>query len=142
MKRLMLFVLLLLVPLIAMGERSAFDAKIIKLTEKGNDEYKLRMIQLSQPFGYKHNQDIELVIHLRFECPIYECSDEETQPTLKKYHQAIALLKNQLADSKTIKFGVVDRGFAEIEGEKNEYQSNALEIVDGIVCSDYDFFEF
>lgn len=142
MKQFLLFVILLLVPQIAIGDRGAFDAEIIELTDKGNDEYKLRIIQLSQPFGYKHKQDKELVIHLRFECPLYECTDEETQPTLKKYHQAIALLKNQLTVSKTIKFGIVDRGYAEIEGEVNEYQSNALEIVDGIVCSDYDFFDF
>ena len=133
---------LVLVPQIALGERGSFDARVIELKQSGNDEYILRMVQLSEPYGYQHNRDRELVIHLRFECPVYECTDAKTQPTLEKYHQAIALLKSQINTSKTIKFGIVDRGFAQIEGTKNEYQSNDLEVYQGEVYSDYDFFEF
>jgi len=141
MRSFLILTFLLLVPHSAFGDRDTFDAKVVELSASGNDEYILRMVQLSEPYGYVHKQDRELVIHLRFECPLYECNDAETQPTLEEYHQAITLLKDQMQLSKTIKFGIVDRGFAEIEGKKNEYQSNDLEIYQGIVYSDYDFFD-
>ena len=137
----MILMLLMLVPVLAVGAKGDFDAKIIELRETGNDEYILRMIQLSEPYGYEHKHDTELVIHLRFQCPRYECDDPATLPTLEEYHQAIELLKNQIAGSTIIKFGIVDRGYAQIAGTKNEYQSNALEVYDGIVCSNYDFFD-
>jgi len=141
MRRNLILAVLMLAPLIASGGRGSFDAKIIDFRETGNDEYVLRMIQLSQPYGYEHKHDTELVIHLRFQCPRYECDDAESLPTLEEYHQAIELLKNQMTVSDIIKFGIVDRGYARIEGTKDEYQSNALEVYDGIVCSNYDFFD-
>lgn len=133
--------ILVLVPHIAFGDRDTFEARIVEFRESGQDQYILRMIQLSEPYGYVHKNDRELVIHLRFECPLYQCNDADTQPTLEEYHQAIEKLKDQMKASKTIKFGIVDRGFAEIEGTKNEYQSNDLEIYQGVVYSDYDFFD-
>ena len=99
------------------------------------------MVQLSEPYGYQHTKDEDLIIHLRFKCPLYQCIDANTQPTLGKFEDAIALLKNQIKTSKTIKFGIVDRGYAQIDGTKNEYQSNDLEIYQGTVYSDYDFFD-
>ena len=141
MRRLLILVVLSLVPHIATAERGSFDARILEFRETGNDEYILRMMQLSQPYGYEHKRDTELVIHLRFQCPRYECNDAETLPTLDEYHQSIELLKNQMAGSDIIKFGIIDRGYARIQGTKNEYQSNALEVYDGIVCSNYDFFD-
>ena len=141
MRRLLILVVLSLVPHIATAERGSFDARILEFRETGNDEYTLKLMQLSQPYGYEHNRDTELVIHLRFQCPRYECNDAETLPTLDEYHQSIELLKNQMAGSDIIKFGIIDRGYARIQGTKNEYQSNALEVYDGIVCSNYDFFD-
>lgn len=138
----MIFMILVMFPLAAAGEKGEFDAKIIELTQKGDDEYLLRIVQLSQPYGYEHREDREIVVHLRFQCPVYECTDAETQPTLEEFHQAIDLLKAQMEGSETISFGIVDRGFAKIDGTENEYQSNALEIHDGHVCSDYDFFDY
>lgn len=134
--------ILVIFPLTATAERGEFDAKIIELTEKGNDEYLLKMVKLSEPYGYEHHEDREIILHLRFKCPIFECTDAETQPTLEEFHQAIELLKSQMQSSETITFGIVDRGFAQIVGTENEYQSNALEIYDGHVSSDYDFFDF
>lgn len=138
----MILAILLLVPHIALGDRGTFEARILELQQSGKDQYILRMVQLTQPYGYQHKQDRELVIHLRFECPLYQCTDAQTQPTLDKYQHAIALLKDQIKSSKTIKFGIVDRGFAQIQGTKNEYQSNDLEIYQGTVYSDYDFFDY
>ena len=137
----MILLCLVLAPHIALGERGIFDAKVVEFRESGKDQYILRMVQLSEPYGYVHKKDRELVIHLRFECPLYECKNQDTQPTLEKYQQAIAKLKNEIQTSKTIKFGIVDRGFAQIDGTSNEYQSNDLEIYQGTVYSDYDFFE-
>ena len=137
----MILVVLVLVPHIALGDRGIFEARVIALKESGKDQYVLRMVQLSEPYGYQHKKDRELVLHLRFECPLYQCTDAETQPTLGKYQHAIDLLKDQIKSSKTIKFGIVDRGFAQIEGTKDEYQSNDLEVHQGTVYSDYDFFD-
>ena len=137
----MILLILALVPLSALGDRGIFEARVIDLTESGKDQYVLHMVQLSEPYGYQHTQDQELIIHLRFKCPLYQCTDANTQPTLEKFEDAIALLKNQIKSSKIIKFGIVDRGYAQIEGTKNEYQSNDLEIYQGTVYSDYDFFE-
>lgn len=132
----------LFLPFTVLGERGYFDLQALELVDKGDNEYKFRFIQLSQPFGYKHKEDKEIVVHLRFKCPVYECLDDDIYPTEKKYLAAIEFLKNQIAASDKIKFGVVDRGYAEIEGTLNEYQSNSLEIHEGVVCSDYDFFDY
>ena len=129
-------------PLAVMGERGTFDAKVISLTDDGNNEYTLRLIQLSQPFGYKHKKDTEIVIHLRFQCPAYECPDSGDNPSMKQYLAAVEMLKAQIAVSDRIKFGVVDRGFAMIDGTSNEYQSNGLDVSEDIVYSDYDYFDF
>ena len=142
MRRFIILVILVLVPHIALGDRGTFEARVIALKESGKDQYVLHMVQLSEPYGYQHTKDKELVIHLRFECPLYQCNNADTQPTLGKYQQAITLLKDQIKSSKTIEFGIVDRGFAEIKGTKNEYQSNDLEVYQGTVYSDYDFFDF
>lgn len=141
MRRFIAIVVLILFPAVLAGEMGSFDVRILELRDKGNDEYALKLVQLSEPYGYKHKKDREITIHLRFKCPTYECTDPDTQPTLKEYHQAIDLLKQRLSSKSVTRFGVAGRGFALIEGTKNQYQSNALEIKDGIVCSDYDFFD-
>ena len=142
MKTLLIFVLLLAIPQTVMGERGSFDAKVIDLEDQGQNEFILHLIQLSEPFGYKHKQDEDILIHLRFKCPLYECPDDGDNPSLKKYLAAITLLKKQIAASKKIKFGIVDRGYAKIDGKKNEFQSNGLDIYDGVVYSDYDYFNY
>ena len=142
MKTFLIFVLLLAAPLTVMGERGSFDAKVIELKDLGKNEFILHIVQLSEPFGYVHKQDEDILIHLRFKCPLYECPDDEDNPSLKKYVSAIALLKKQIAVSRKIKFGIVDRGYAKIDGKKNEYQSNGLDVQDGIVYSDYDYFGY
>ena len=142
MKILLIFVVLLAAPLTVMGERGSFDAKVIELKDQGKNEFILHLIQLSEPFGYEHKQDKEILIHLRFKCPLYECPDDGDNPSLKKYLSAISLLKKEIAVSKKIKFGIVDRGYAKIDGKKNEYQSNGLDVYNGIVYSDYDYFGY
>ena len=131
---------LVMFPVLVTAEMGVFEARILALQDEGNDEYSLQLVKLSEPYGYTHKQDEEIIIHLRFKCPLYECTDIDTEPTLEEYHQAIDLLRRQQAAAEIIKIGVVDRGFAQIKGTENEYQSNALEVVDGVVCSDYDFF--
>ena len=129
-------------PQAAMGERGSFDAKVIELKDQGNNEFTLRLIQLSEPFGYKHKKDQEILIHLRFKCPLYECPDDGDNPSLARYLDAIKYLKNQIEASTRIKFGVVDRGYAKIDDTKNEYQSNGLDVYEGTVYSDYDYFDY
>ena len=131
---------LIIFPVLVAAEMGVFEARILALQDEGNDEYSLQIVKLSEPYGYTHKQDEEIIIHLRFQCPLYECTDMDTQPTLEEYHQAIDLLRQHQVTEEIIKLGVVDRGFAQIKGTENEYQSNALEVVDGVVCSDYDFF--
>jgi len=142
MRILLILVLVAGFPPAVLGERGSFDAQVVSFTEDGNNEFTLRLIQLSQPFGYKHRKDEEIVIHLRFKCPSYECPEDGDNPTIKKYLSAVEFLKAQIAESKKIKFGVVDRGYAKIDGTKNEYQSNGLDIEEDIVYSDYDYFDF
>lgn len=142
MKILLILVLFVAIPQVAMGERGTFDAKVVALKDEGNNEFVLQFIQLSEPFGYKHKKDQEILIHLRFKCPLYECPDDGDNPSLAKYLEAIKLLKTQIAASNKIKFGVVDRGYAKIDGTKNEYQSNGLDVYEDTVYSDYDYFDY
>lgn len=142
MKTLLIFVLFLVIPTTVMGERGSFEAKVIELKDQDKNEFLLHFIQLSEPFGYEHKKDADVLVHLRFKCPLYQCPDDGDNPSLKKYLSAIELLKSQIATSNKIKFGIVDRGYALIKGTKNEYQSNGLDIYDGTVYSDYDYFDY
>ena len=142
MRIIIFLVLLLAFPLTVVGERGTFDAKVLALTEDGNNEFTLRLIQLSEPFGYVHNKDKEILIHLRFKCPAYECPDDGENPSMKTYLAAVEFLKSQITSSDRISFGVVDRGYAKIDGTSNEYQSNGLEVYEDVVYSDYDYFDF
>jgi len=142
MKILLIFILFLAIPETAMGERGSFEVKVIEIKDQGENEFLLHLIQLSEPFGYEHKKDEDVIIHLRFKCPLYECPDDGDNPSLKKYLSAIELLKTQVAASSKIKFGIVDRGYARIKGTKNEYQSNGLDIYEGTVYSDYDYFDY
>ena len=142
MKELLIFVLFMAVSQVVMGERGTFDAKVIALKDQGNNEFTLHFIQLSEPFGYKHKKDEDVLIHLRFKCPMYECPADGDNPSLAKYLNAVKLLKTQISASKKIKFGIVDRGYAKIDGTKNEYQSNGLDVYEGTVYSDYDYFDY
>ena len=142
MKVLLIFALFLAVPETVLGEKGTFEAKIIELKDLGKNEFLLHIVQLSEPFGYVHKQDRDILIHLRFKCPLYQCPDDGNNPSMKKFLAAIELLKSQAGTSKKIRLGVVDRGFAQIEGTKNEYQSNGLDIENGTVYSDYDYFDY
>ena len=142
MKSILVFVLFLGISPAVMGERGSYEARLIELKDQGNDEFTLRLVQLSQPFGYQHKKDEEILIHLRFKCPLYECPEDGDNPSVQKYLAAIDLLKTQIASAKTVKFGIVDRGYAKIDGTNNEYQSNGLDIQEDTVYSDFDYFDY
>jgi len=133
---------ILLIPAPARCETGTFDIRVIDMRETGSDEYLLDFVQLSEPFGYQHKEDHEHKVRLRFQCPVYECTEDGNLPTLKDYRDAIELLKQQIAASRTIRISVAGRGFAPVEGTKDEFQSNGLYVRDGVVCLDYDFFDF
>jgi hypothetical protein len=124
------------------AEHGTFVIQPVELESKGDDEYVFRFIKLSEPFGYKHKGDQEIVVHLRYRCPIYECTGEDELPTKADYIAALEQLKQNMSAKKEVTVMVADRGYAKIEGTKNEYQANALYIYDGLICIDYDFFDF
>jgi len=142
MRQLLIVLYLFTLSFSTMAEHGEFMVKAVELIDDGNNEYTFKFIQLSEPFGYKHRQDREVVVHLRFECPIYECLEEDGLPTESDYNAAIELLKQNISGLNQFTIELADRGYAEIKGKENEFQSNALYIHEGIICTDYDFFDF
>ncbi len=131
MKKIILYFLVFLMPVVASAHGDFFEVRVIDFTDKGGEEYRLHFIQLSQPYGETHKKDEEIIVHLRFK----DSFPEYKHPTKIEYIEAIKLLKEQISNSDRIRFGVIGRGYAKIKGTKNEYQSNALEIDRGVVYS-------
>ncbi|MDH5178049.1 MAG: hypothetical protein OEZ39_16215 [Gammaproteobacteria bacterium] len=139
MKKLALSTILAILPLTTFAGGDYFKAQVIEFSDKGKNQFKLKLNQLSQPFGKKHKGNREIIIHLQYMCPLKKCDGEYNKPTLQTYNSGIKLLRNQIEASKYIKFGVMGRGYKLIDGTKNQYESRGLKIHNDVVYSYYDY---
>ena len=116
-----------------------FEAQVLEFYDKGYNEYKLRFIQLPQPYEKKHKENKVMSVHLQYKCPPNKCAGKYKHPTKQNYINSIELLRKEITASKHIKFRVVGGGYKKIKGTQNEYQSKGLKIHDNVVYSYYHY---
>ena len=139
MNKLAFSLIITILPLTAFAGGDDFKAQVIEFSDKGKNQYKLKFIQLSQPFGKKHKGNKEITVHLQYKCPLKKCDGKYNKPTLQTYNSGIKLLRKQIESSKNIKFGVMGRGYKLISGTKNQYESRGLKIHNDVVYSYYHY---
>jgi hypothetical protein len=107
----------------------SFLIEIVSLTPKENGEYRMEFVQVGTPYGKKLEDDQKhVVVHLRYNKAMFK--PDSTYASQKKYDEAIAMLKSQAAKKGKSLFGIMAQGYLPIKGKANEYQSNALSIVE------------
>ncbi len=105
-----------------------FEAEIVALTSKGNEEYRLELTQYSLAYvPTKGMKPKRIVIHLRLKDDLFG-KNPPRYATIEEYRKAIASLQKQAKVGGRFKFGIMASGYKKIEGKKNEFQSNALAI--------------
>jgi hypothetical protein len=108
----------------------SFDAEIVSLEPKGNEEYRLVMIQHSGPWiGGPESETRRITIHLRFHPATFE-DNPHRLISLEKYREAIASLQTQARKGGKFRFGLMGEGLARIPGKKDEFRSNALSVLE------------
>ena len=125
-----ILILLFIAPLANAGG-DYFQVYVNDFRETSTNEYQIDFIQLSQPYGKEHVVDENLIVNLRYNCSVIFCS--RYAPTIDQYHEAIRLLKSQAIKGTKINFGVISGGYEHMSD--NMYQSNALEVYQGVVYS-------
>lgn len=125
---LLLFVSVFVAPPAGAGG-SAFTAEVLDFQDLGNDEYRLVLRQLTSLYVSDSVPAKPITIRLR-----HDETAMRDSVSKEEYVAAIALLRQQIAQSATIQFGVMGgSGLAPIDGRPGELQSNGLTIEDGIV---------
>lgn len=98
----------------------SFPAKIIEITSKGNDEYRL-VVQLQ----VQANKWERRVFHLRHRASVFGKQPPDFV-TRENYLACIERLKTYAKERKNFRFGFMGTGYVPIPGKKNEFQSNSL----------------
>ena len=111
----------------------AFTAEVLDFQPLGNDEYRIVLRQMTGLYGSDEVPAEPLVIHLRHDDDVMRRVSKDVV-SREKYLEAIELLKQQIAQSKTIQFGVVGgfggRGILPpTDDEPGVHQSYSLMIV-------------
>jgi hypothetical protein len=122
-------------PVVAGGDY--FQAEVLDFRALGNDEYRIVLRQMTGVYGSDEVAAEPLVIYLRHD---ETAMRREHGASKEKYLAAIELLKQQIAQSTLIRFGVIGgmgtgRIIPPIDGKPGEFQSNSLEIYEGVVYS-------
>lgn len=111
----------------------AFTAEVLDFRALGNDEYRIVLRQMTGLYGSDEVPAEPLVIHLRHDDDVMRRVSKDVV-SREKYLEAIELLKQQIAQSKTIQFGVIGgmggRGILPpTDDEPGVHQSYSLMIV-------------
>lgn len=111
----------------------AFTAEVLDFRALGNDEYRIVLHQMTGLYGSNEVPAKPLVIHLRHDDDVMRRAPKDLV-SREKYLEAIELLKQQIAQSKTIQFGVVGgmggRGILPpTDDEPGVHQSYSLSII-------------
>jgi hypothetical protein len=118
-------------PAVAGGD--AFTAEVLDFRALGNDEYRIVLRQLTGLYGSDEVPAEPLVIHLRHDEDVMRRAPKDLV-SRENYLEAIELLKQQIAQSKTIEFGVIGgmggRGILPpTDDEPGVHQSYSLSII-------------
>jgi hypothetical protein len=106
----------------------AFTAEVLDFRALGNDEYRIVLRQMTGLYGSDEVPAEPLVIHLRHDDDVMRRVSKDVV-SREKYLEAIELLKQQIAQSPVIQFGVMGgSGLTSIDGKPGEFQSNSLSI--------------
>lgn len=113
----------------ALAGGDSFEAEIVSLIPKAQDEYRLELIQHTAPYtGDSQGLPRRIIIHLRFN-PQTFTPDPPAYASREKYLEAIASLKTQATKGGRFRFGIMAAGYEPIKGRRNEFQSNALSVL-------------
>jgi hypothetical protein len=124
--KIILALLILFIPATLIAGGDSFDAEILNFSPKGNDEFKMTLLQYTGVYGEKDPQEPrKLIIHLRY-FPRAFGKSRPSNLTRENYMHCISLLEKQLKKGGRFHFGIMAQGYKPIPGKKNEYQSNAL----------------
>jgi hypothetical protein len=131
--RLLFVVLALFVSTPAVAGGDAFTAEVLGFQAVGNDEYRIVLRQMTGLYGSDEVAAEPLVIHLRHDDEVMRRAPKDLV-SREKYLEAIELLKQQIAQSKIIQFGVIGgmggRGILPpTDDEPGVHQSYSLSII-------------
>ena len=118
-------------PAVAGGD--AFTGEVLDFQAVGNDEYRIVLRQMTGLYGSDEVPVEPLVIHLRHDDEVMRRAPKDLV-SREKYLEAIKLLKQQIAQSKIIQFGVIGgmgrRGILPpTDDEPSVHQSYSLSII-------------
>ncbi|MEQ3636557.1 MAG: hypothetical protein ABNH30_09200 [Thalassolituus sp.] len=116
--KIVFFTLLVLLSLQASAGGISEEVKLLSLTETTEDEYTLKYVSTKS--------DKTFTIHLSYSKLGYMFKAKFL--TQEKFHSAISLLKEQLKQKNSVRFGWFGGGPCVIDESKNIYRSDALEI--------------
>lgn len=111
---------------------SSFTAEITAFEYHGNDEFTIILQQYTLPYSPDIIEPRTLILHLRHKTHIFKSSTLRTE---EEYRRGINLLLQQYRQGGMFQFGVWANGFTPIDGHPGEYQSNGLNVIDGVVMS-------
>jgi hypothetical protein len=133
--------LLLLLVLSLLGSSPAnaggdyFTAEVLDFQDLGRDEYRLMLRQLTPLYASEGVPTNPIVIYLRHDEAAIRRGLRDAV-SKEEFVAAIALLKQQIAQSTTIQLGVMGgSGLAPIDGKPGEFQCNSLTVEDGVVVA-------
>ena len=114
----------------ALAGGDSFEAEILSFTDKGDEEYRMEIMQYSTPYGSDPAfKPYKIVIHLRFYAPAFG-KKPPSYASREKYSEAISSLKEQTKRGGRFHFGIMADGYIPIKGAKSEFQSNTLSILE------------
>lgn len=109
----------------------SFLIEIVSLTPKDNGEYRMELMQHGAPYGRKlEGGPKRIVVHLRYNKTMF--GSGTTYASREYYESAIVFLRKQAETREKLLFGVMGQGYSPIKDADNEYQSNALAIVEQV----------
>ena len=128
MKRLLLSLLCLFLVGPAFAGGSSFQMRITSFRATGDDQYIMKIEQLSDSYVFKESSNKLRTLHLRFSPE--KLGNKSPHVTKENYLKAIEQLKADFKKGEPSCLGTMGKGFKKIWFRKNHWQSNALSILE------------
>ena len=128
MKTVLLLVLSLSIASVTFAGGSSFQMKIKSFRATGDDKYIMEIEQLSDSYVFENSSNKHRTIHLRFSPQ--QPGNKPHAVTKEDYIKAIDQLKADFKKGEPSYFGTMGTGLKRILFKTNEWQSNALSIIE------------
>ena len=128
MKKILLLVLSLSLASIAFAGGSSFQMKITSFRATEDDKYIMEIEQLSDSYVFEKSSNKHRTIYLRFSPE--KLGNIPPKVTKENYIKAIDQLKADFKKGEPSYFGTMGTGLKRILFKTNEWQSNALSIIE------------